>query len=342
MRNGVRSFILEGMRPLTKLSVSFLLALAILALSGVSAGETLTIATLAPKKSAWGKVFNAWSKAVAKKTDNKLNLSFYWNGAQGDGATVVSKLRSGQLDGATLGATGLAKIHQPVLSLQMPGVFTTWASIDRATTALYPGFAEAFQKEGFYLSSIGDVGRARLMSKGRAIRSPGDLKGMKPFAPRKGVVAPVVASVLGLTPVRTEIPGILPALSAGRINVLTVPALAAEQLQWAPQLDHIGSDVAGIAVGAMVINNKRLNALPKDVLEVMQKTGKKAGQILRKRVRKMDDDAYNRLTKRMTVVTLTGSERGVWQSKFKEVRRQLGQRVFTPALVKKIEGFAGL
>ncbi len=307
-----------------------------------ASAETLTIATLAPRKSAWGKVFSAWSKALKKKTGGQLELSFYWNGSQGDDGTVVAKLKSGQLDGATLGASGLGEIHRPALALQLPGLFTTWESIDRATTALYPELRDAFAEKGFVLSSIGDVGRARTMSKGRAIRSPADLQGMKPAAPRGSVVAPVVASVLGITPVRVGFAELLPAISAGRINIITVPALAAEQLQWAPFFDHIGTDVSGIGIGAMVLSKKRVDALPADVVEVMLATGARAGQLLRKRVRKMDDKAFARLSGRMTKVTLTDAEKRVWADKFAEVRRRLGQRVFTPALVRRLEQLARL
>lgn len=320
-------------RPLFSLVVVVSLLLA----GTAHAGDELKIATLAPKSSAWGKVFSAWSKAVEKKTNGKLVLSFYWNGAQGTDATLVGKLRSGQLDGATLGAEGLGEIHRPALALQLPGLFRTWESIDRATEALYPELAKGFEKEGFYLSSIGDLGRARTMSKGRAIRTPKDLRGMKPFAPRGGVIAPVLASALGLTPVRIGIPELLPALSSGRVNVVTAPAIAAEQLQWSPHFDHIGADVAGIGIGAMVLNADRLERIPSDVREVMRKTGKKAGSMLRKRVRKMDDDAYERLKKRMTVVKLSEAERKEWDKAFAEVRRRLAQGTFTPALVDRLE-----
>lgn len=315
---------------------------ATLCLPSRAVAEEITIATLAPKQSAWGKVFSAWSKAIKKKTDGKLELTFYWNGSQGDDNTVVSKLRTGQLDGCTLGAEALGDIHRPVLALQLPGVFTTWESIDRATEALYPEFRDAFDKQGFFLSSIGDAGRARLMSKGRAVRAPNDLKGMKPFSPRSGVVAPVVASVFGLTPVRIGIPELLPALSSGRINVITVPALAAEQLQWAPHLDHIGDDVAGIGIGAMVLNKKRIDSLPGDVVEVMRSTGKKAGAMLRRNVRAMDDAAYERLAKKMTLVKLSAAEREPWKAKFAEVRRRLAQREFPPELVKRVEKLGGI
>jgi TRAP-type transport system periplasmic protein len=322
--------------------VLLLVAFALTVSASASAGHKLEIATLAPKSSAWGKVFSAWSKAVKRKTDGKLELHFYWNGSQGTDKTLVNKLRSGQLDGATLGAEGLGEIHRPALALQLPGLFRTWEGIDKATKALYPELAKAFEKQGFYLSSIGDVGRARTFSKGRAIRSPKDLRGMKPFSPRGGVIAPVIASVLGITPVRIGIPELLPALSSGRVNVVTAPAVAAEQLQWSPHFDHVGADVAGIGIGAMVLSNERVNAIPGDVIEVMRKTGKKAGKLLRRRVRKMDDDAYARLQKKMTHVKLSEAEKKAWAKAFARVRKQLSQGTFSPALVSRLEALAGI
>ncbi|MCA9617573.1 MAG: TRAP transporter substrate-binding protein DctP [Myxococcales bacterium] len=312
-----------------------------LTLTSAASAERLEIATLAPKKSAWGKVFSAWAQAVNKKTDGKLELRFYWGAVQGTDSAVVAKLRSGQLDGATLGAEGLGEIHRPALALQLPGLFRTWQGIDRATAALYPELAKGFDAEGFFLSSIGDVGRARTLSKGKAVRSPDDLKGMKPFAPITGVIAPVLASELALTPVRLRLPELLPALSSGRVNVISAPALAVEQLQWAPHLDHVGEDVAGIGVGAMVLSKKRLAGIPSDVLDVMRSTGKKAGSLLRERVRKMDDDAFERLRAKMTVVKLSDAERKVWDGVFKKVRQRLGQSAFTPELVKRLEALGG-
>lgn len=305
--------------------------------STTARADTLTIATVAPKQSLWGKVFGAWSKAVKKKTNGKLELRFYWNATQGDETTTVAKIRSGQLDGATLGAGGLGKIYKPALALQLPGMVTSWQSIDRINAAVYPELRKAFDERGFYLSSIGDVGRSRTLSKGRAIRTPKDIVGMKPASPRRGVIAPVLFSVLGATPVHTSLPELLPALSSGRINVMVAPALAAEQLQWAPHFDHIAADVSGMAVGAMVLSKQRLEAQPEDLLEVLRKTGKKAGKILRKRVRKEDDAAYERMSRKMTVVKLTATERAAWEKVGKEVRRRLTQTTFPADFVRRLE-----
>jgi TRAP-type C4-dicarboxylate transport system substrate-binding protein len=149
-----------------------------------------------------------------------------------------------------------------------------------------------------------------------------------------------MASVMGVTPVRIGIPEILPALTSGRVNLLTVPPLAAEQLQWAPYFDHIHEDVVGIGIGAMVLSKKSLERVDADQLETMRRTGKKAGALLRKRVRRLDDEAYTRLAQRMTVVKLSGAEKARWATLFGKVRARLSDTEFPAELVRKLESVA--
>src|SRR5690606_6821303 len=105
-----------------------------------------------------------------------------------------------------------------------------------------------------HLLGTGDVGLARTFSKGKAVKTPNDLKSMKVYAWKDDPGATITASVIGYTPVLSSVPGLLPALTSGQINVATVPALAADQLQWAPHFDHVTDDVAGAAVGGLIMS----------------------------------------------------------------------------------------
>jgi TRAP-type C4-dicarboxylate transport system substrate-binding protein len=316
--------------------------LAGIAVSGdAQAGETVTIGTLAPKKSPWGKVFTVWAKAVKKKSKGELKLKWYFNGAQGDEKAMVDKMRAGQLDGAAVTSVGMSKIHKPMLAMQMPGLFTSWKSLDKARNAMASQFNKGMEKEGFMFLGTGDVGLARTMSKGKAIRTPKDLKGMKVYAWQDDVIAPKTASIIGYTPVLSSVPGLLPALSSGRINCITVPALAATQLQWWSHLDHVNDDVAGVGIGGLIIAKKRFDGLPGDSRKLLAKTGKKAGKMLTKKIRSEDKKAFKMLKKRMTLVKLDGAQKAKWKSMFKKIRKKLGQGTFSSALVKKLEGFSG-
>src|ERR1700755_2756533 len=114
------------MRPL-------LLALSLFVFSfspAAHAGQTLRIGTVAPRGSTWGKALAAWEKIVVEKTQGEVSLQVYYNAIQGDERTMVSKLRTGQLDGAALSSVGLSNVFYDVMVLQLPGVSNSWPLVD--------------------------------------------------------------------------------------------------------------------------------------------------------------------------------------------------------------------
>jgi TRAP-type transport system periplasmic protein len=306
-----------------------------------NAGEVIKIGTLAPKSSPWGQVFTVWEEAVKKKSDGKVELQFFYNGQQGDEGAMVGKMKAGQLDGAAVTAVGLSKIYKPIIALQLPGLFTTWAKLDTARDALKGEFEKGVKDAGFALVGWGDIGAVHLMSKGFQIKGPDDLKGKKPYMWRDDIVTPTLFQVIGgITPVPLNIPEVLPQLNTGAIDIVIAPPLAAEQLQWASKLDTIGADVSALAIGALVLSSKRVDALPEDLRAIIMDTGKIAANALTKRIRDEDAAAYERLKKKMTVVTVSSDDQAKWQAIFKQVRQRLSQGTFSPDLVAKLESFA--
>jgi TRAP-type transport system periplasmic protein len=295
---------------------------------------TLKIGTLAPPDSPWGQVFKVWKKGVEDRSGGSLQLQFFWSGQQGDDATMVAKIRTGQLDGAAIAAAGLGQIYKQVLVLQMPGLFREWAKLDAARNAMRPGFDAEFEKQGFKVLGWGDIGRAHSMSKGFAVHTPADLKHKNTFYLPGDPIAPTVFSVVGdVTPRQVAVPEILPGLTNGTINVLTAPALVAEQLQWAARLDHMGDDVGGIGIGALVFNSAKYKALPADAATILADTGRIAGEALTRRIRAEDDAAFLRLQGRMTHYALTDPEKEEWKKLFVEVAKRLRGTVFQAQLV---------
>jgi TRAP-type C4-dicarboxylate transport system substrate-binding protein len=305
------------------------------------AGEVIKIGTLAPGASPWGQVFKIWADAVSKKSDGKLELQFFYNGQQGDEASMVGKMKAGQLDGAAVTAVGLGKIHKPILALQMPGLFTDWGKLDAARDSLKGEFEKGAKDAGFSILGWGDVGKVHLMSKGFQVHTPDDVRGKKPYMWRDDDTQPILFQVIGgVTPVPLNIPEVLPQLNTGAIDIVNAPSLAAEQLQWSSKLDTINEDVSALAVGALVMSSKRVEALPEDLRAILMDTGRIAANALTKRIRSEDDAAFARMKGKMTVVKLTDDERSKWQGIFKTVRARLAQGTFPADLVARLEGMA--
>lgn len=307
----------------------------------VRAAEVIKIGTIFPKGSPWGKVFETWSKAVTEKSGGNLELQLFYNQSQGDEAAIVGKIKSGQLDGGFVTGTGLGKIYKPILALQMPGLFASWAKLDQARNAVKSEFEKGAKDAGFLIAGWGDVGVVRVLSKGFGIPVPTDLKGKKPFQWRDDSIQPVIFQVIGgIAPVPLNIPEVLPNLNTGAINALFAPALMAEQLQWTGKLDNVLNHGTSYAIGAIVFSSKRFDALPEDLRFILNDTAKVAASALTTRIRSEDDAAFGRLKTKMTVITPTAEQQAAWTQSYSMVRQRLAQGTFAPELVARLEELA--
>jgi len=300
-------------------------AFVILGTAGAAeAKTTLKIATLAPPRSPWGKVFKTWTKAVETKTNGEVELVWLWNGTAGPERAVVGKIKSGQLSGAAITAVGLADIHKPILALQMPGAFTGWAGLDAARDKLAPEFEKAMKEAGFYMGGYGDVGIGRVMSKGFFVKVPSDLRGKHPAMIREDLIAPKVYEVIGgVQAVPESVVGFLPKLNSGAIDVMNTPSLAAEQLQWSSRLDHMNTNETYYGMGAMVLSQKDLDKLTADQRDVVQSTGQAANRALKAKIRAEDDAAFVRLKAKMETHDATPAEKAEWKKVFTEACKRL-------------------
>lgn len=316
----------------TAVTIALVLTLA-LASGAFADPQTLKIGTLAPPDSPWGQVFKVWKRAVSERSSGAIDLQFFWNGQQGDDRAMVAKIRTGQLDGATLAGAGLGEIDRQVLVLQLPGLFRDWNKLDAARNDMHAGFDASFERQGFKVLGWGDIGRAHSMSKGFAVHVPADVKHRRAFYLPGDPIAPVVFSLIGdVTPRQASVPEILPGLTSGSIDLVTAPALVAEQLQWASRLDTIGDDVAGIGIGALVFSSARYRAVPGDAQTIIAETGRVAGEALTRRIRAEDDAAFGRLQARMTHYALSAAEKAEWERLFVETAKRLRGAVFDAAI----------
>ena len=292
---------------------------------------TLRVATLAPRESPWGKVFNAWQKGIKDQSHGALELQFFYGNQQGDELAMVGKMRTRQLDGAAITATGLAQIYKHVLVLQLPGLYRDWNTLDTARTAMRPMLDAEFEKQGFKIIGWGDVGMAHLMTKGFDVRTPADLKHKSTFFLTGDPIEPMFYSLVGdVTPKQLTVPEILPALTAGTINVVNAPSLAAEQLQWSATLDHINTQPSGIGIGALVFASAKLNGLPADLKALVLESGNRTGEALTQSIRNQDNISFNRLKTKMTAYEPNAAEQEQWKKLFEQTRAKLRGTTFDP------------
>jgi TRAP-type C4-dicarboxylate transport system substrate-binding protein len=322
----------------TRVFPALLLLMALLLCPGIArAAITVKIGTLAPQDSPWGREFKSWAAAVAADTGGEVTLDFAWNGQAGDEKLMVEKIRSGQLDGAAITAIGLGQTGvMDVLAFQLPGMFTSWAKLDHARDAVRDELSREFEAKGFTVLGWGDVGAAKTMSIGFEVRTPHDLQGKGVFTIPGDPIAPAVfAAVGGLTPRSLGVPEILPHLGAD-VNVLTVPPLVAEQLQWASRITHINTATTAFAIGAFVMSSARLRGLSDAQRGPLLSHGQQVNDRLSHAIRNMDAQAFARLKANKVAYEPTEDERNQWRPVFENVGKQLCGPVIRAEFCKKV------
>jgi TRAP-type C4-dicarboxylate transport system substrate-binding protein len=312
------------------------------AAGSADAATTLKIGTLAPGDSAWGKEFKKWAKEVSDDTNGELVLDFQWNGQAGDEVLMVQKIRSGQLDGAAVTAIGLAQTGvTDALIFQVPGLFANWGKLDAARNAMKADFDQQFQSKGFTILGWGDVGAAKTMSIGFEIHHPTDLQGKNCFFIAGDPIGPkLYAAIGGITAKEVTVPEILPNLKNGSIQVITVPPLAAEQLQWASMVTHINTMTTAFGIGAIIMSSARMSGLPQNLKDVLTNRGHEAADRLTKSIRNLDAQSFARLKTSKSAYEPTDAEKQEWRDVFTKVRAQLRGAVFTPGVFDKVVSLA--
>ncbi|HSO34815.1 MAG TPA: TRAP transporter substrate-binding protein DctP [Labilithrix sp.] len=298
----------------------------------------IKLGTLAPRDSAWGGVFRAWAKAVKEESNGTVELTWFFNAQQGAEDEMIGKSRSKQMAGGAFTATGLSAIYPSVIAMQMPGLFENWDQLDKVRNDpdTRAKLEKGIEDGGFKILGWGDVGIGHIMfrpdnGKGEPVKpdihAPEHLKAYTTFYISGDAIGATFLNKVGIqAPKALSVPAILPGLSnreKGAIDVITAPAIAAEQLQWAPQLTHVLDMPVGFGIGGLVMNKDIFNGLPEDAKKALLKTGKNAGDLLTGRIRGMDQEAWARALKDKKVIKPTDAEKAQWQAKFKETRDQL-------------------
>jgi len=289
----------------------------------------LKVGTLAPTASPWGKVFDTWSRGIKERTKGAVEIQIFPNSQQGDEITMAGKIRNGQLDGAAMTATGLGSFNQNVLALQLPGVFNgDWKKLDNARNAVRPLLDPDFEKrdasgkaKGVYVVGWGDVGVGYLMSKGGQVNKPSDLKSFKPFYIAGDPIGQNFLTTVGVTLKAIPVPEIFTALSGNNVNVITSPALAAEQLQWSSFLDNLNDMPIGMGIGGLVFSAAKLDSLPPEIKAAVLETGKITGEALTEKIRKEDALALGRLKGTMKVYKPSPADQNEWANVFAKTRK---------------------
>ena len=303
--------------------------------ASAQAEATVTLHTPGPTDGAWGKVFRAWSNVVAKKTDGAVQLKPVYNGELGAEQAVIEAVKKGKEGGGFFTTRGLTQLDKSVLALQVRGAYDSWAEFDAARGRIEADLIQAWQRQNVELVGWADVGIGRFMSRGFAVTVPSSLAHKKVAVFDGDVISPkMLDAIQGTSPVVLDIDAVLGGLERKQVDVVAAPAYAAEQLGWTSRLDHLNTRPLFFAAGAVVMSQRRLEQMTEEQRALVLATGKRAAEMLDKKLDAMGYRSYDRLKANLQTHSPTKPELDAWKHVFDQACSKLSATIPKAALEK--------
>ena len=261
---------------LRRVLFALLFAAFLLPVARADEAYTLKFATLAPLGSTWMNIITDWANKVEKESKGRLKFKLYGGGITGDEPDVLRKIRFGQIQGAAMTGHGIGYIYSPTRVLEIPFLFRSYEEVDHVRAKLMPEIREGFRQNGFELVGWMEVGFIQLFSR-TPIYSLEDMRKRRIWLWQGDPLGTAFFSASGLSPVPLPITEVFTSLSTGLIDTTIAPPLGAIALQWFTKTPYMTNIPIMDGVGGLLVSGKFFDSLPKDLQELLRRTGEEAG-----------------------------------------------------------------
>jgi len=314
-----------------------LLALALGLIAASAHAATIKIATIAPDGTAWMREMRAAGEAIKTKTDGRVEMKFYPGGVMGDDATVLRKMKIGQLQGGAFTGGEASILTRDAQVYSLPFTFRSEEEIAKARAKLDPLLKQEFAKAGYELLGVSGGGFAYLMST-RPIHSREDLKAAKVWVPLGDKIAEMAFKAAGVTPIPLPLSDVYTSLQTGLIDTAANTMSGALAFQWHTKIKHIVDLPLSYVVGEVVIDKKAFDALGESDRKVVESEFA-AGFARLEEINKKDNTSARDALKAqgISVDAPTDADRRNWEAIGSDVFRQVtAQGDLSPEMSKAL------
>lgn len=256
-----------------------LLLICLLPAARAEEAYVLKFATLAPQGSTWMNIIADWANKVEKESRGRLKFKMYSGGVSGDEPDVLRKIRFGQLHGGAMTGHGIGYIYSPARVLEIPFLFHSYDEVDHVRAQLMPEIRQGFRKNGFELVGWMEVGFIQLFSQ-HPIYSLDDLRKRRIWLWQGDPLGTAFFTASGISPVPLPITEVFTSLSTGLIDTTIAPPLGAIALQWFSKTSYMTTIPVMDGIGGLLVSRKFFDGLPRDLQELLRRTGEQAGERL--------------------------------------------------------------
>jgi len=220
----------------------------------------IKLATVLPDGSIWDKNLKQMAAEWKAATGDRVSVTVFGGGSQGDEPTVLRKIRLDALQAASFTVVGLASIDPTFNVFSVPFFFESYDELNAVIDKLTPAIKQRVDAKGFVLLHWGYGGWLQLFSK-RPVKTVADLKAVKLWTSAGDDRMTQWYKANGFQPRALAMTDILTGLTTGMIDGLPAPPLAAMAFQWNRQAPYMLDIGLAPIVGGTVISKRTWNGI---------------------------------------------------------------------------------
>lgn len=174
---------------------------------------------------------------IDQASGGAVKFKIYPGGVQGDDATVLRKIRTGQLHGALTQGGAVSQFYKDIQVYNVPLAFRSPAEVDYVRGKMDAQLQAELEKAGWVSFGLIDGGFAYVMSSA-PVATVDDLRRQKLWIPANDPASEQAAKSWGIAPIVLQTSDVLTSLQTGAINAFAAPPTAAIALQWYSRVKH--------------------------------------------------------------------------------------------------------
>jgi TRAP-type C4-dicarboxylate transport system substrate-binding protein len=320
-----------------RIPLSWLLAGALLAGAAPAHAKALKIATIAPDGTRWMQEMRAGAATIEERTGGRVKLKFYPGGVMGNDATVMRKIRAGQLHGGAFTGGSLGELYPDMQIYALPFLFRDYAEVDAVRARLDPVLARGLEARGMVALGISEGGFAFLFSD-TPVPDVAALKDKKAWIPEGDAIGAAALRAAGTAPVPLPIADVYTGLQTGLVDTVASTPSAAIAFQWHTRMRYANDLPLSYLIGVLAVSRDAFARLPPADQEVVRGV---MGDVFRRldRANREDNAAARAALEERGVpfVLPTPAERQGWEAIGARAREDLeGRALFSPEILQQL------
>jgi TRAP-type transport system periplasmic protein len=250
--------------------------------------EQVKFATIVPQ----GMSYHNWLKEMTSAWTQELAdgtaITIFPGATMGGEPSIVSRMRSGALEGALVSATGLAEIDPYLGALQyVPLLFENWDEIDYVREQISAMLEERLLAKGYVLLFWADGGWVRFFSK-KPVSTPEDLKQLRLFVSAGSGSHSSLMKSLGYRPISLEPADVRVSLGSGMLDVAAAPPFFANANQYVKETKYMIDLKWAPIVGGCIMRKEAWEKFPAAKRAKLKEVAERTGRQIRGQGREED------------------------------------------------------